>query len=527
MKNTTNLTTKWFSITSGIILLFTGLAKLLSSCGNSRILDLSDPVFYFSFRDLLVFIGLLEVGIALICIFSRKYLLSATLVTWLGTNFLIYRYGLHFLGWTKPCPCLGNFSDELKSTLHISPGFTGLIANCALVYFLAGGYMLFIISWIQSRENLRTKKARLGQELKSHAACLVGIIFACVFSPYAKADNLATSCIEGSATWKIHRIDGSVQQTYDYYFKVLVSHGGWRIDLTPADAGKSPVISVGSDNADTYQFLNNDYISNEKTVIQGRSVTNSLTQLGSVCGGPFPLDGTKEVQILWMSFLYSYYHTNASIPDPVVLSGIHYQVLNGATLSVDFYSSDVLQKAKFISPGLINRDDKIIKLRPPLDDGFTLWSIEVLATTNTSFGIFPLAVTYYQYLPISGTNLFNQWVAEISVTNIETLKDERDRLAFMPVVTNKNLMTFDYRFTPGYNPAGSSTSIPITMYYVYDGNWLSSNQALEYKNGYQEVRKNVKEGKISGSYKYRPIVWCFFGITSIALLLIVWKQKNN
>jgi len=129
---------KRFLCSAGIILVVTGAAKVWSGFGPMKVLAVPDPIFGQRFGDLLLAVGIAEIIIALVCFFSRRETLATALVAWLSTGFLIYRLGLWWLGWHRPCSCLGNLTDAL----HISPQAADNIMKVVLAYLLTGSYGL-------------------------------------------------------------------------------------------------------------------------------------------------------------------------------------------------------------------------------------------------------------------------------------------------------------------------------------------------------------------------------------------------
>jgi hypothetical protein len=99
------------------------------------------------FGYLMLTVGLLELGIAVDCLFGKTEKRSLTLVAWLATNFLVYRIGLWWVGWRKPCGCLGNLTDAL----HLSPQSADTIMKGLLAYLLIGSYALLIRDWRRAR----------------------------------------------------------------------------------------------------------------------------------------------------------------------------------------------------------------------------------------------------------------------------------------------------------------------------------------------------------------------------------------
>jgi hypothetical protein len=130
----------WFLKTSAVVLTATGLAKVFAATGPARALDVPDPILGLSFRHLLLLVGLAELFIAFFCVFTEKRSLSVAAIAWLSTNFLLYRLGLWWMGWHKPCGCLGNLTD----VLHISPQTADNIMKLLLAYLLFGSYGLLL-----------------------------------------------------------------------------------------------------------------------------------------------------------------------------------------------------------------------------------------------------------------------------------------------------------------------------------------------------------------------------------------------
>ena len=132
-----------FIVSAAAVLVLTGVAKLISATGRSPMLEILDPIFLVPFRQLLIAAGVLEVAVAAACAFRRSHALSPLLVAWLATLFFSYRLGLSFMGWKKPCSCLGSLTDAL----HLNPTISDRIAKVILSYLIVGSYCLVI--WLR------------------------------------------------------------------------------------------------------------------------------------------------------------------------------------------------------------------------------------------------------------------------------------------------------------------------------------------------------------------------------------------
>ena len=132
-----------FCYSVSLILLTTGIAKIVSGAGSAQILQNSDPIFLISFRVLFWVAGLFELAVALFCLFSKRVELWAGLVAWLSTSILAYRIGLVWIGYHRPCRCLGNLTDAI----HLSPQMADNVIRGVLVYLFIGSYTNLFWVW--------------------------------------------------------------------------------------------------------------------------------------------------------------------------------------------------------------------------------------------------------------------------------------------------------------------------------------------------------------------------------------------
>lgn len=131
-----------------MILFITGAAKVWSVLGGAKILAQIDPVFGLQFGRLMFVAGILELMIGGICLFSKSRMLALMLVAWLATNLSIYRMGLWYIGWHRPCACLGNLTDAI----HVSPQTADTTMKIILAYLLIGSYSFLFWFWRQHRK---------------------------------------------------------------------------------------------------------------------------------------------------------------------------------------------------------------------------------------------------------------------------------------------------------------------------------------------------------------------------------------
>ena len=122
--------------TAGVILGITGFAKAYSVTAEAKALDYPDPLLGLSFRKLMLLVGLAELVIAFLCFSTRNRRLSLAAVAWLASSIFLYRVGLWYIGWHRPCHCMGTLTDAL----HITPAAADNIMKMMLIYLIASSY---------------------------------------------------------------------------------------------------------------------------------------------------------------------------------------------------------------------------------------------------------------------------------------------------------------------------------------------------------------------------------------------------
>lgn len=153
-----------FVFSAVVVLAVTGIAKVWSGLGNSKLMAVVDPIIGIKFGQLMLAVGLAEIAIALVCCFSKRQTLALGLVAWVSTNFVVYRLGLWWMNWHRPCNCLGNLTDAL----HLSPQTADNLMKVILAYLLIGSYGLLFWDWRQRKflEAEYVKSGDLRQETK-------------------------------------------------------------------------------------------------------------------------------------------------------------------------------------------------------------------------------------------------------------------------------------------------------------------------------------------------------------------------
>jgi hypothetical protein len=133
---------KWpetFMLSAGGILLLGGAARIVEALKHPQVLDLTDPLSGLPFRYVLALMGLAEVAVAWLCLFTNKRGLSLGCVACLTTSLVAYRIGLWTRGWPHPALLLGS----LMEALNIAPLIADGLVTVTSVYLLIGSGAIF------------------------------------------------------------------------------------------------------------------------------------------------------------------------------------------------------------------------------------------------------------------------------------------------------------------------------------------------------------------------------------------------
>lgn len=126
----------WFLRSAGVLLLATGGAKLVSVPHDAEVFQYADPLLFVPFSILFLGAGLVEVAVGVCCFSKALENFALYAVATVSTLIAVYRIGLWWIDYTKPCTCLGNLSDAL----HLSPQTADNAMVLTLIFLLAGSY---------------------------------------------------------------------------------------------------------------------------------------------------------------------------------------------------------------------------------------------------------------------------------------------------------------------------------------------------------------------------------------------------
>jgi hypothetical protein len=141
-----------FIYVSASALLLTAIAKLGASFQPLPLLFAKDPILGISYKNIMIYIGTLELVIVLLLLFSKNTFIKLCSITWLGVCFMTYRVFHKLMGVIDPCPCLGT----LTSWLHINRDASNLLLNTLSIFMVGFGLYFLLCEGTMNRKMQRT-----------------------------------------------------------------------------------------------------------------------------------------------------------------------------------------------------------------------------------------------------------------------------------------------------------------------------------------------------------------------------------
>ena len=372
---------KVFVFSAGAILAITGIAKIWSGLGNSKFLAVVDPIIGIKFGQLMLVVGVAEIVIALVCFFSKRQTLVLGLVAWMSTNFVVYRVGLWWMDWKKPCSCLGNLTDAL----HISPQTADNIMKVLLAYLLIGSYGLLIWQWRAAR--CVNSRKKINPKLSGVSSLAVFVIINCL-----DVNRQAMGAVfqaEGTLVRTVYRGDekGSVLFTDSADFFLCVSNRQWF--LKTEEEGGRYHFECGSDGLDSY------YIVYDESQEPSRG-SSEVVRPAVVTEGIYPEFAHPLAAVLWLAFASADYFTSLrtqTMPAPWA------SPMDDPSSLLYTYNADFIDEQQRLPKNMswVVSKDRIEKMKVPRHPGRN-YSDEMIASLSsyshgTTGGVFRVLIT--------------------------------------------------------------------------------------------------------------------------------------
>jgi hypothetical protein len=178
---------KWmraFILSAGGVLLAAALIRFLIVVGNAPVLAQPEPLLGMPLRYAVLFVGIIELFIALICLFGKRTGVQISLLVWLSTNLSVFWIGLILQHCQPQDTCIGRFGDPLR----IYNGITRYVLDLIPFLLVLGGYAVGLSFWfsadarterlIAAQQRAEERDAAVGLQKMSCPSCGIHIKFA-------------------------------------------------------------------------------------------------------------------------------------------------------------------------------------------------------------------------------------------------------------------------------------------------------------------------------------------------------------
>jgi hypothetical protein len=417
----------------------------------------------------------------------------------------MYRLGLWWMDWKKPCSCLGNLTDAL----HISPQTADNITKVLLAYLLIGSYGLLLWQWKQ-----RCTKTLI---------YLIGFLLLSAESQ-VEASLVSPVVYEGTITKSVVGPDGnpvpSTESTYS--FRAEIALPLYRISVVAIKDLSCFEQVAGTDGVDSYLLQKGWPSWKDKSADTGRKEAAQVTP------GLFPTLAVPEIQLVWTMLAYQKGITNEQ---PIVLSHISYAPYDELKMNVQYAENGNLDLVEVFSSGYELVQGQKYPLPVPFEKGYKLWEFSVTDAGKQNAFSFPQKGTFQQYSVFSddppGKSGKLRCVRQIQIVVTNASEIPAKESDFLPVLGRTNLMATDYRFSHKI-PRPYMGEVGVIQYRLRENKWLNRSNKIVTASGVslkvETQMANVATNKPSGR---RLAILVLLVICSAGVVFFITKKRQH
>lgn len=161
---------RYFILTAGVILLVAALTRFLIAADDAQVSSLPDPMLGIPLRYAVLGVGAFELVVALICLFGKRVGFQIGWLAWLGTNYIVFCFGLVWQHCSPQGTCIGGLTDPLR----IYHGTTGYVLEFMPFGLLLGGLAAAASLWFSGEA--RTARLAEARQLAAQRDIAAGLM---------------------------------------------------------------------------------------------------------------------------------------------------------------------------------------------------------------------------------------------------------------------------------------------------------------------------------------------------------------
>ena len=304
-----------------------------------------------------------------------------------------------------------------------------------------------------------------------------------------------------------------------YTFHAEVSYDRYRITLVAVHDFSCFEQVAGSDGLDCYfqQKMWRSWADKD---------SNAAFQEGAeVTPGSYPTLAEPAIQMVWMLLASQKSLTN---DQSIAITRINYAPDVNLKAKVEYSeSSNWLQKIEMFSPGIVVIQGKEYPIPHPYENGYKLWELNVIATSETNGLAFPQKAIFSHFATYMSDSdkVDMRKFGEIELLETNVSQSLLSSNGYLPVLSHKNLTATDYRFSPTM-PKPNQSAVDVIQYQLPDGKWLDrSNSHVNYIGTSLKITTGQSINKISNVQ--RTIIFGLFALSSVVFFSFILKRNRN
>ena len=161
---------RYFILCAGAVLLAAAATRFLIAVGNAQVLLVPEPMLGIPLRYAVLLVGGFELAVALICLFGKRMGLQIGWLAWLGTNYVVFWFGMMMMRIHPQGTCIGGLTDPL-SVYH---GTTGYVLQYLPFGLALGSYAAAASLWFS--RDARTARLADARQLTASRDEVAGLM---------------------------------------------------------------------------------------------------------------------------------------------------------------------------------------------------------------------------------------------------------------------------------------------------------------------------------------------------------------
>ena len=154
---------RFFTDSAGALLLAVALAMFIANWASAGLTQPHDLTLMISMRNIFWIAGIIELGVAMVCLFGKQVGLKVILLCWLTMTLAVYQLGF---SWNGDNRGVGAYLASMADTFGITSNTTYWLLKIVFLYLLIGSSIALLWLWREgTRGYLKTACPHCGEHI--------------------------------------------------------------------------------------------------------------------------------------------------------------------------------------------------------------------------------------------------------------------------------------------------------------------------------------------------------------------------